>query len=58
MIPLKFAVLCMGCEHVSDSRTDTCEHCGERGNFLALARVLNPTIENGQISYIHAGGNA
>ena len=40
MIPLEKAVLCVGCEVVSDSHGEYCPHCGNKG-LLNLAAVLN-----------------
>lgn len=52
MIPLALAMLCENCQTISDSRTDTCPLCKSSGCLMSLGRVLNPTPELGQISYI------
>jgi hypothetical protein len=39
MIPLAKAVLCLDCEHITESRSDRCAHCGSKG-LLSLANVL------------------
>lgn len=51
MIPLKFAVLCLDCQHISDSRTDTCPACSQR-SLMSLSRILNPIPDFGEITSI------
>lgn len=46
------AVLCVSCRAISNVSRDTCPACGDRGTLLSLARVLQPTPELGQITYI------
>ena len=58
IINLRDAVLCVSCCAVSDAHGDLCPKCGELGGLLSLARVLNPSPELGQISYIFAGRDA
>lgn len=55
MIALKFAVLCLDCDTISDSRTSTCPQCSAHNSLLPLARVMNPTPEHGEISYVLYG---
>jgi len=52
IIPFNSACLCVSCRAISDSRNDTCPACGETGSLLNLARVLNPTPELGQITFL------
>lgn len=53
IIDFNKAVLCLDpdCRAITDSRTDQCPACGNRG-LISLARVLQPTPELGAISYI------
>lgn len=55
MIPLSVAVLCMDCEMISGSRSDTCPHCSAHNSLLPLARVMNPSPEQGEIDYVLYG---
>ena len=58
-IPLSHAILC-ACGTISDQRevrSECCTACGSQGQFLSLARVLNPNAEIGTVTYVLAGGH-
>lgn len=52
IIPWPTAVLCVSCRAVSNATSETCPACGDCGSLLSLARVLQPTPELGQITYV------
>lgn len=53
-LPLQRAVLCLDCQEVSDSKTDSCPACAG-GSLMPLARVLNPNPSIGKINYMYHG---
>lgn len=60
MIPLSQAVMC-ACGIISDQRevkAERCASCGSQGQFLSLARVLNPNPQLGQVTYVLASHEA
>jgi len=52
VIPLKAAMLCVDCQMISDSRNDTCPFCTHKHCLLSLSRILNPSPDLGQITFI------
>ena len=58
MVMLRDAVLCVGCNMISDARGDSCPSCAATGSLLSLARVLNPSPELGAITFVLAQDEA
>ena len=61
IVPLAYAVLCVACSCIVDSREchgDRCSACASSSGLLSLARVLNPQPELGEITYIHVSRGA
>ena len=52
IIALPVAMLCVDCQMISDTRNDTCPFCTHKHCLLSIARILNPTPELGQITFI------
>jgi hypothetical protein len=52
-IPLSRAFLCVNCEQVSEAKHEACPVCGSV-TLLSLARILNPSPELGQVTFILA----
>jgi hypothetical protein len=47
---LSRAVLCVSCDCLSDSTTDSCPACGAVGSLFNLSRILNPNPKLGQVT--------
>lgn len=52
MLTLRSAVLCAGCQTISNVTGDTCPGCGANGSLLSLSRVLNPSPELGVVTFV------
>jgi hypothetical protein len=52
VIPLSRAVLCLECNSICKAPGEMCPRCQAVGSFLSLNRILNPTMEHGEINYL------
>ena len=48
-LPLKFAVLCVDCDTISQGRNNRCELCGSHA-LMSLASVLDRVAQTEQFS--------
>lgn len=48
---LKYAVLCVECNHVSKATGEVCPVCGAKGTLLSLARLMEGRTKQGEITY-------